>query len=1184
LTGHNGDGVAVTDHATTAGNGAYLFTEDPGTYTVTVDASNFTGTGALATYNASPTLVGTDRTVDSNNNPSATSPATLAGGGSDPTVDFGYHQNVTIGNFVWDDTNLNGIQNNGEPGINGVTLTLTGTTGAGATITDHATTAGNGAYLFTEAPGTYTVTVDASNFTGTGALVGFAASPTLVGTDRTVDSNTNPSATSPATLAGGSSDPTVDFGYHQDVTIGNFVWNDVNDDGIQQNGEAGINGVTLTLTGTDAGGNQVTDHATTAGNGAYLFTEAAGTYTVTVDASNFTGTGALATYSASPTLVGTDRTVDSNTNPSATNPTTLPQGGSDLTVDFGYHQPVTIGNFVWDDANDDGIQDNGEAGINGVTLTLTGTDGAGNAVTDHATTAGNGAYLFTEAPGTYTVTVDASNFTGTGALATYTASPTLVGTDRTVDSNTNPSATNPATLTGGGSDPTVDFGYHQDVTIGNFVWNDTNHDGIQENGEPGINGVTLTLTGTDGSGNPVTDHVTTSGNGGYLFSEAPGTYTVTVDASNFNPGGALAGFTPSPTLQGGDTTLDSNPNPSGTTPTTLSSGGSDTTVDFGYFQGLSIGDFVWNDANNNGRLDGGETGVNGVSVTLLMQQGGGGFTAVATTTTTGNGHYEFDGLAPGTYEVQITPPAGFVSSTGTNGGPGAFEPGSTDFSDAGNNTDHGTEDAGGTTITSQPITLAAPGNVGNPDTGPAGPNTANFNADLGIFQTLSIGDTVWNDANNDGMLDNGETGIAGVTVMLVDQNNNVVATTTTNMAGGYLFTDLSAGQYRVIIPPSNFRGVLANFTSSTGINGSASGPYEPPQTGHFDGFDGQDKGTTTGGMGMVEGGLITLSLGGENFTQAPPPGGLIDPAAVGNSDRTQDFGFFQPLTLGDYVWSDANDNGIFDAGEKPLVGVTVALLDGNGSPILGAGGVPITVTTDANGAYHFTDLTPGTYEVEVVPPTGYIAGPVTQAPGTNNANHGVEQLNGDSLAPPVTLGLPGDTNTNPDNNGLGNLRQDFGLFAPVTIGSTIWHDVNGNGLLDPGDPRIAGVTVDLYDTSGDLLGTAVTDANGQYLFTNSPNAVASTSVIKLPLAPDTQYVIKLDNPANYAPGGPLASLGLTLAFVGGDPNLNSKGIYLNAIPIAVVNTGDPGTTDLIFNFGFLASTDAGALSKRRYIN
>src|SRR5439155_1227904 len=154
-----------------------------------------TGSGALVGYTATPTLQGSDRTVDSNPSPSGTTPSALPSGGSDTSVDFGYYKPITIGDFVWTDSNANGIQNTGEAGIQGVTLTLTGTTGAGVSVTDHATTNASGLYSFTEAPGTYTVTVDASNFSGSGALVGSTATPTLQGTDRTVDSNPSPSGT-----------------------------------------------------------------------------------------------------------------------------------------------------------------------------------------------------------------------------------------------------------------------------------------------------------------------------------------------------------------------------------------------------------------------------------------------------------------------------------------------------------------------------------------------------------------------------------------------------------------------------------------------------------------------------------------------------------------------------------------------------------------------------------------------------------------------------------------------------------------------------------------------------------------------------------------------------------------------------------------------------------------------------
>ena len=91
------------------------------------------------------------------------------------------------------------------------------------------------------------------------------------------------------------------------------------------------------------------------------------------------------------------------------------------------------------------------------------------------------------------------------------------------------------------------------------------------------------------------------------------------------------------------------------------------TLDAGFYQPASIGDFVWNDANANGQQDGGETGLNGVSVTLYrpgfgpdgIAGNGDDATAVATTTTAGGGAYGFTGLRPGTYQVQFGTLSGY---------------------------------------------------------------------------------------------------------------------------------------------------------------------------------------------------------------------------------------------------------------------------------------------------------------------------------------------------------------------------------------------------------------------------------------------------------------------------------------------------------------------------------------------
>jgi len=322
-----------------------------------------------------------------------------------------------IGNFVWYDSNGNGIQDSGEPGIAGVPVALSGSASAN-TVTD-----ANGAYLFSGlSAGSYTVTV--------GTPGGYVASPSNAGSDPNLDSNGSPANVNLATSA--SVDHTIDFGFTKALgEIGNFVWHDANGNGLQDSGEPGIAGVPVALSGA-ASANTVTD-----ANGAYLFTGLyAGNYTVTV--------GTPSGYIPSPSNAGSDPSIDSNGSPASV--TLATNTSVNHTIDFGFSKPSgKIGNYVWYDKDRDGIQDWSESGIKGVTVTLSGPV---NATT---TTAYDGSYLFTGLPaGTYTVTV--------GSVSGMVASPALQGSDRARDSNANPSTT-VVLATSSSSDLTIDFGF-----------------------------------------------------------------------------------------------------------------------------------------------------------------------------------------------------------------------------------------------------------------------------------------------------------------------------------------------------------------------------------------------------------------------------------------------------------------------------------------------------------------------------------------------------------------------------------------------------------------------------------------------------------------------------------------------------------------------------------------------------
>lgn len=153
---------------------------------------------------------------------------------------------------------------------------------------------------------------------------------------------------------------------------------------------------------------------------------------------------------------------------------------------------------------------------------------------------------------------------------------------------------------------------------------------------------------------------------------------------------------------------------------------------------------------------------------------------------------------------------------------------------------------------------------------------------------MSIGDRVWRDLDNNGLLDAGENGIANVTLQLFEDTNSsgafesgvdtLVDTTTTNATGHYEFDNLLPGNYLVVIPISNFGAgqALAGHTSSTGLN-----PVPNPNTD----VDNDNNGAFLAGVGVVTTGVLTLTAGGE------PDG------AGGNANNRLDFGFAPQIDL-----------------------------------------------------------------------------------------------------------------------------------------------------------------------------------------------------------------------------------------------------------------------------------------------
>ncbi len=1042
--------VNVTVTLAGAGNDGYFGSADDTLVTTTTDSSGhylFTGLNRLTDYQITFSNLpngytftskdaGADDSVDSDVGADGkTSTFLLQAGEYNDTFDAGLVAKVgSIGDFVFVDKNGNGVQDAGDTAVSGATVTLKGAGldgafGTGDDTTDITTTDANGKYIFNNVAGDQDYQVTFGN-----TPAGYSFTTQGAGGDTALDSDANASGvTNVFHLDAGQTRTDIDAGLVAPKgTIGDTVFFDRNEDGLQQATEGGVGGVTVTLTSAGADGilgsaDDTTTVTTTDANGKYLFTElTAGKYQV-----GYSNIPSIANYTLDH--VGSDTAIDSNANPATglTEDIDLAEGEVNLTVDGGLVlKHGAIGDFVFKDANGNGIQDATEAGVSGVTVNLisNGFDGILGTADDvnlTTTTDSTGHYLFNNLSTDQVYQVSFS-----GIPAGYEFTQAGAGGDASLDSNADATgATAPIYLAPGETNSTIDAGLVPSTgCIGDQVFFDNNNNGIQDAGDTGVEGVLVTLTGAGfdgvfGTADDTTNTETTDANGHYSFHNLASEQDYKVQFSN-----TPAGYDFTTANVGGDDNIDSDANASGATGVIhLDAGEDDYTVDAGLVARLgSIGDRVWHDVNGNGLQDGTEVGVDGITVKLTSAGADGTLgtadDVVTTTTTSGGGQYLFTGLKAGAYTVAFSG----ISATQ------AFT----------------TKDAGGNTNEATDSDVDATGNTGVINLA-AGQN--NRDVDAGIYNvckpTACVGDRVWYDANKNGLQDSCESGVAGVTVKLIGAGadgvfgsaDDTAASTVTDSCGNYKFTGLYAGQQYQI-----------QFGTKAGYG------FTTQDVGSNDACDSDANKTT----GLTR--VFTLADGECNSTF--DAGLVCRPTAC----------------VGDRVWNDVNKNGLQDYCESGIAGVTVTLkgagLDGiwgNGDDVLK------TTTTDCNGYYKFSGLIgEQQYQLQFGTLTGL--GRTLADVGTNDA------CDSDANA---TTGL---TKVFTLADGECNTSYDAGLYCRPTacVGDRVWIDANRNGLQDNCEAGAAGVTVTLtgagedgvWGNADDICKTTTTDCSGYYKF------------------------------------------------------------------------------------------------------
>ena len=997
-----------------------------------------------AGYTGTISNAGTDADTDSNG---PTPKVTLAQGQKDMSIDFGLISNGYIGDTIfWDVDNNGGSAPSGaDKPLAGVTVTLTFTTPAGVEKTLTTTTDANGKYKFENlAPGDYKVTVDQASLT-TACPVCTAQTHAPSG-NLTASENQTLSLSSKVTLSPGNmSNDSQDWAFTGPANTA--IVKTITDPAAEPAGgfTPGTT-VTYTITLTNEGPNPATgviaqDKLPTG----VTFVSSTGDGTYDAATGKWDLSNEVIEKDASRTRTIVVRVTPEAAGSIVTNTATIEHQDQfgDKTADNTSSVPLTAGYTIagklYNDANASFSSDNGENPYSGVTVALLKKDGTpvldkdGNPVT--AVTDADGKYSFTGLPlGEYKVDVvnpTSGPLAGTKPLEAYTGRY-KTSAEVTIKAET-------------GSVIDVNFGFVKPASLGDYTWMDVNRDGIQDADEPALPGVTVTLTYADGSavtdasGNAVTAK-TSDANGKYKFENLlPGDYKVSFQAP--------AGYEATTSDAGSDRALDSN---GATASVTLAQDQTDETIDFGAVGTGVIGDQLFLDVNQNGgnAPDAGDKVLPGVKVTLTWT-GPGGITRTYETTTDADGKYKFENLLPGDYKVSLDPE---------------------------------------TLQTAEPLldvlTHSPAGDVENKTV-----LSDTTKADSTAFATamkLTANLTLTGEKNQNLDQDWGFGISADTAIKKAITDPNEVDQETFEFTPGKKVT------YTLTLS-NNGPGVATGVTVSDKLPAGVKF-VKAEGDGTYDATTGvwnlSGKTIAKGDDQSIE---ITVEITGEGA------GALVtNVARISHQDQAGDnptnnessASFKGGYNLGGTIYRDSDASFSKSSTEERFAGVTVALLDGDGNPVLDHDGNPMTTVTDADGNYQFVALGVGTYRVSIVDPnTGVLAGLTnTQA----YTGRGATQA-------PVTI-------TDSSVQGV-----DFGFVKPATIGDRVWNDQDHNGV-DNGEPGVPGVTVILKDASGTEVARTTTDSDGRYRFEG--------------VLPGT-YTVSIEVPSGYEAASTSTSVTLT---------------------------------------------------------
>ena len=289
----------------------------------------------------------------------------------------------------------------------------------------------------------------------------------------------------------------------------------------------------------------------------------------------------------------------------------------------------------------------------------------------------------------------------------------------------------------------------------------------------------------------------------------------------------------------------------------------------------------------------------------------------------------------------------------------------------------------------------------------------------GAIPVGSFSGRVWNDINNNGVMDADEPGMGGVELTLAGVKTKSSYSAVTDSTGQYEFPMLRNDQY-------NFSAVLPE--------GMLFAKY-----------------TLTGGDSRS-----VFTVAGTKATRQFPVTGA---ANVVNKN----VGVIESGVVEGVAFLDFNYNGMMDDGEAGYKGVKVEVIRVTTGDSMG------TVTTDENGNYRFASLRGGEYRVRaILPDDGSIFTRVPTESSEQSNRFAMREGRRENTLSSVTIG----------NGGKATIA--IGVARGAQIKGTTFQDANYDGIMGGKEKKAAGIKVELRDESGAVVQSVTSSAKGTY--------------------------------------------------------------------------------------------------------